>query len=70
MHLRAASKDGLLDTSSVNFAMVSGKTELEMEDLYAEATYDAVLRSEVGLPLPKNGHDKAKEMERPREGPT
>jgi putative ATP-dependent endonuclease of the OLD family len=56
----AASKEGLLDGSSVNFAMVGGKTESELEDLYTEDTYEAVLQTEVGLPLLANGPDKAR----------
>jgi hypothetical protein len=55
-----AVKEGLLDGSGVNFAMVGGKTESEMEDLYTEATYETVLLAEVGLPLAANGPDKAR----------
>jgi putative ATP-dependent endonuclease of the OLD family len=57
---KAASKDGLLDTTGVNFAMVGGKTEAELEDLYEQTVYDSIIQQEVGLPWAGRGTDRTK----------
>jgi hypothetical protein len=40
--------------------MLGGKTESELEDLYAEATYNGILMADIGLALNASGPDKAK----------
>jgi putative ATP-dependent endonuclease of the OLD family len=46
---KAAAGEGLIDAAGVNFTKVGGKTEAELEDLYAEAVFAQIVRVEVGL---------------------
>ncbi len=55
-----ASREGILAVRDVNFSKCGGKTEAELEDLYAEVVYEDVLRNECGLELPRRRPDKNK----------
>lgn len=55
-----AKGEKLLDTDSLNFTAVSGKTEAELEDLYEEAVYEEILLHETGFRLIKTSSDKKK----------
>jgi putative ATP-dependent endonuclease of OLD family len=55
-----AAADGVLVLADVNLSKCGGKTEAELEDLYAEEVYEDVLRNEIGLELPRRGPDKNK----------
>jgi putative ATP-dependent endonuclease of OLD family len=55
-----AKQEALLETDSVNFTKVGGKTEAELEDLYDQSVYDEVLYSETGLRLVDQGPDRDK----------
>ena len=54
---KAATRDGLVDTNDVNFTMVGGKSEAELEDLYDQSVYDDIIKLEVGLPWGARGAD-------------
>jgi hypothetical protein len=45
----AAKQEGVIDTDSINFTSVGGKSEAELEDLYKEETFRDILKLETGL---------------------
>ena len=55
-----AKRDGLIDRDSVNFTMVGGKSEAELEDLYNEEIFRDILKSETGLDWSARGVDSKK----------
>lgn len=57
---RAATADGAIESSAVNFTRVGGKREAELEDLYDENIYKDIIRAEVGLDWNHKGADAAK----------
>jgi putative ATP-dependent endonuclease of OLD family len=56
----AAKNEGVIKSSAVNFALVGGKTESELEDLYDEAVFSDILQDEIGLAWISGGPDKNK----------
>jgi predicted ATP-dependent endonuclease of OLD family len=64
---KVAEGDGLIDTASVNFTVVGGKSEAELEDLYDEETFREILKFETGLDWSVKGNDsKSKWTDRVR----
>jgi putative ATP-dependent endonuclease of OLD family len=53
----AARRDGILGTDAVNFTDVGGKTEAELEDLYAENVYKDIVKIETGFEMIPRGPD-------------
>jgi putative ATP-dependent endonuclease of the OLD family len=58
--LEAARKEGVLTNESANLTMVGGKQEAELEDLYREELYAAIIKAECGLGWQSRGPDKNK----------
>jgi putative ATP-dependent endonuclease of OLD family len=56
----AARRDGILGTVAVNFTDVGGKTEAELEDLYAENVYKDIVKIETGFEMIPRGPDSRK----------
>jgi len=56
----AARQDGVIDTDSVNFTSVGGKSEAELENLYKEETFQEILKFETGLDWSAKGADNKK----------
>jgi putative ATP-dependent endonuclease of OLD family len=55
-----AKQEASIDTDSINFTTVGGKTEAELEDLYNKGIYEQLVRSETGLELVDQAPDSAK----------
>lgn len=58
--VEAARSEGLIDTDSLNLAVVGGKLEAELEDLYKSEIYSDILIHEIGLNLVRQGPDRDK----------
>jgi hypothetical protein len=58
--LEAARKDGVLTNESANLTRVGGKQEAELEDLYREEVYAAIIKAESGLDWQVRGVDDGK----------
>jgi hypothetical protein len=56
----AAKQEGVIDTESINFTSVGGKSEAELEDLYKEEIYREILKLETGLDWSAKGSDDKK----------
>lgn len=58
--LEAARKAGVLTNELANLTMVGGKQEAELEDLYREEVYAAIIKAECGLDWQTRGADENK----------